>query len=53
MSKPCPAMIKEVIKGITLPKGVKRANIVEGLELFDRDEDDGEPGQSESEDEEG
>ena len=52
MSKPCPATIKEMIKAIIPPKGVKRANNAEGLELFDVDEDDGEPGQSESEDEE-
>ena len=52
MSKPCPATIKEVIKGIIPPKGVKRGNNVDGLELFDGDEDKGEPDQSESEDEE-
>ena len=53
MSKPCPTTIKEVIKDIIPPKGVKWINNVEGLELFDGDVDDGEPGQSESENEEG
>ena len=51
-SKPCPTTIKVVIRGIIPPKGVKRTNNVEGLELFDGDENDGKPGQSESEDEE-
>ena len=35
-------------KSIIPPKGVKQANTVEGLERFDRDEKNGEPGQSES-----
>ena len=34
MTKPCPATIKEVIKGKILLKGVKQANNVERLELF-------------------
>ena len=43
-------MIKEVIKGIISPKAVKRANNMEALELLDGEEDNGGPGQSESED---
>lgn len=52
MSKSCPASIKDVIKSIILLKGVKQANNGEGLELFDGDEDDEEPGENKSEDEE-
>ena len=52
MSKSCPASIKDVIKSIILLKGVKQASNGEGLELFDGDEDDEEPGENKSEDEE-
>ena len=52
MSKPCPATVKLVIKGLIPPKRVERKNSMEGFEPFGADEDECKPGESESENEE-
>ncbi|CAI9715131.1 Hypothetical predicted protein [Octopus vulgaris] len=51
MSKPCPNTIQRVIKNLIPSKGVKRANDIEGSELFDGDGIEGTAVESESEDE--
>uniref|UniRef100_A0A0L8FFZ7 Uncharacterized protein n=1 Tax=Octopus bimaculoides TaxID=37653 RepID=A0A0L8FFZ7_OCTBM len=51
MSKPYPNTIQRVIKQLIPSKGVKRANDLEGSELFDGDGIEGKAAESESEDE--
>ncbi|CAI9722470.1 Hypothetical predicted protein [Octopus vulgaris] len=51
MSKPCPNTIQRVIKNLIPPKGVKRANNIEGSELSDGDGIEEKAAKSESEDE--
>ncbi|CAI9722125.1 Hypothetical predicted protein [Octopus vulgaris] len=51
MSKPCPNTIKRVIKNLIPSKGVKRANNIEGSQLFDGDGIEEKAAESESEDE--
>uniref|UniRef100_A0A0L8GRU9 Histone-lysine N-methyltransferase SETMAR n=1 Tax=Octopus bimaculoides TaxID=37653 RepID=A0A0L8GRU9_OCTBM len=51
MSKPCPNTIQRVIKHLIPPKGVKRANNIEGSELFDGDSIEEKATGSETEDE--